>query len=81
MGAKEAVLKFLGLEHWVCDYDGRELKFPFVKWARWPQYPFFTLKWLIQTLFGDNRVLRFHNDECERLFFTEGKMKEVVAQK
>jgi hypothetical protein len=74
------VAKVLGLEHWVCDYDGKELKFPYIKWASWQQYPFFTAHWLAQVLFGDNRVLRFHDENCQRLFFTEGRMREVANQ-
>jgi hypothetical protein len=77
---RQSVLRFLRLDNWVCDYDGKELKFPYIKWSSWVQHPFFTFSWLKQVLFGDNRVLRFHNEECQRLFFTEGKMKEVVAK-
>lgn len=78
MTVKSALLKFLGLSHWVCDYDGLSLKFPYIKWASWTQHPFFTAKWLKQVLIGDIRVLRFHNEECQRLFFTQGKMKEAA---
>lgn len=76
---KSFLLRFLRLDHWVCDYDERPLKFPYLKWAMWEQHPFFTPKWFKQVLFGDNRVLRFHDAECQRLYFTEGKMKEAVS--
>jgi hypothetical protein len=76
----QSVLKFLRMDRWVCDYDGKVLRFPYIKWAMWVQHPFFTWGWLKQVLFGDNRVLRFHNEECQRLFFTEGRMKEIASQ-
>lgn len=81
MTLQQAVLKFLRMDRWVCDYDGRTLKFPYIKWSSWMQYPFFTPRWLKQVLFGDNRVLRFHDETCQERFFTEGKMEEVVAQR
>lgn len=75
-----AIYRFLGLSHWVCDYDGEVLRFPYYKLAMWPQHPFFTLKWLRQTLLGDNRVLRFHNEDCFQRFATAGRLVEIVGR-
>ena len=81
MTFKDSIYRFLQVDQLYCANDGKPLKFPYLKLSMWPQHLMFTWGWFKQTWFGDNRVLRFHDEKCFREFAQKGRLIEIEDQK
>lgn len=72
----EMLEKFLQVDHMVCDNDGKQLHWGYLKQPMWPQHPLGSWRWLKQ-VFGDVQVLRFCDRACYIEFLQKGRAKEL----
>ena len=76
----ERVYKFLQVDKLQCANDGKKLS-PlkgYYKMSMWPQYAYFTWRWLKQLYFGDIMVLRFCDLKCFNEFSARGQLGEIA---
>lgn len=79
MSFRNFVYHFLQVDNY-CGNCGKALDVieGYQKISMWPQYSFFTWRWLTQTLFGDNKTMRFCMPHLKRSLWSRAFKRKFV---